>query len=113
MSPFVTTEEGLISTWSYRHDMRERLHSADWLVRKDGEEYGEKWMGAVEALFHTHTDFKHHWDANKHTVTTTYPDRNKIQHELRGAYLYRLTQPYKRVAVDVGVPFYSNGRRIT
>lgn len=112
MSPFVTTDENLVSTWSFRHDMRERLDQANWLVRQDGEEYGEKWMNMVEALFHTHTDFQHTWDRGNHHVTCTYPDRARIEKVLRGAYLYRLTQPYKRVAVDVGVPFYSNGRRM-
>jgi hypothetical protein len=112
MSPFVTTDENLVSTWSFRHDMRERLDQANWLVRQDGEEYGEKWMNMVEALFHTHTDFQHTWDRGNHHVTITYPDREKLEHKLRGAYLYQLTKPFKQVAVDVGVPFYSNGRRI-
>lgn len=112
MSPFVTTDENLVSTWSFRHDMRERLDQANWLVRQDGEEYGEKWMNMVEALFHTHTEFNHSWDNGKHEVQITYPDRQKLEHKLRGAYLYQLTKPFKQVAVDVGVPFYSNGRRI-
>lgn len=112
MSPFVTTdnEDHNVRSWSFRYEMRERLDRADWLVRNEGEEYGEKWMDAVEALFHTHTHFNHQWNGNTHTVSVTPPDRKFIEERLRGAYLYKITKPYRQVAVDVGVPFYSNGR---
>jgi hypothetical protein len=113
MSPFIETNtDETISSWGFRHDMREKLHEANWLQRAEGEEYGENWMHGVQALFHTHTHYHHTWDKGNHKIVRTYPDRARIEKVLRGAYLYRVTKPYKVVAVDVGVPFYSNGRRM-
>jgi hypothetical protein len=113
MSPFIDTNTDESTTsWAFRYDMREKLHAANWLQRAEGEEYGENWMAGVEALFHTHTHYDHTWDRGNHKITRTYPDRARIEKVLRGGYLYRVTKPYKVVAVDVGVPFYSNGRRV-
>jgi len=111
MSPFVVPDNEN-RNWQIRQNMDELLDKTDWLPRKEGEEYGEKWMEAVEAMFVIHTRWKHTWDLGNHKSEATYPDRDHIAHKLRGEYLYRITRPYKQVAMDVGVPFYSNGRRI-
>ena len=111
MSPFIQDDPEAPNSWRRRFDLREKLDQGGWLIRNEGEEYGERWMESVEALFQIHSHYDHKWDQNKHTVKVTYPDRKKIEKVLRGAYLYRVTKPYKQVAVDVGVPFYSNGRK--
>ena len=111
MSPFVTPENEN-RDWRFRHSMDELLDKGDWLHRNEGEEFGEKWMSAVEAMFVIHTRWKHIWDDNKHTSVATYPDRKHLESKLRGAYLYRITRPYKHMAIDIGIPFYSNGRKI-
>ena len=110
MSPFVTPEnEG--RDWRQRSNIDDKLDAGDWLYRKEGEDFGEKWMEAVEALFVIHTRWKHTWNLGNHESEATYPDRKYIESKLRGAYLYRVTRPYKQIAMDVGVPFYSNGRK--
>ena len=111
MSPFVTPENEN-RDWRFKHSMDEMLDKGDWLVRNEGEEFGEQWMHAVEAMFVIHTRWKHTWGGSNHVSEPTYPDRKYLESKLRGEYLYRITRPYKQVAMDVGVPFYSNGRKI-
>lgn len=107
------------SNWTKRREAEEYLTEQDWLVRKEGEQYGDKWVNAIEAFLDRETTSQHSWvttvDANgnqkhDHQWTHTLPTAGLIRAKYRGEKFYRLVRPYKREFVPLGTPFMPNGR---
>lgn len=104
--------EGAVS-WKNKERATEFLSGSDWLSRKDGEEYGERWVEGINALLVKHTIYKGDWNAkdgtwvHKHIVPTAESLREKYK---RNEKVYRLARPFKRVGVPIGTPFHNNYR---
>jgi hypothetical protein len=104
--------EGAVS-WKKKDSATNYLQDYDWLSRKDGEEYGERWVDGIHALLVKHTWYKTEWDANsnirssKHVVPTAESLREKYK---RNEKLYRLARPFRRESVPIGTPFFNNYR---
>ena len=106
--------------WSHKRDAEDYLASNDWLMRKDGEEYGEKWINGVENLLKAHARSEHHWVprtndkgdvVHDHKWTHHLPDVNRLKSLFRrNEQLYRMVRPYRKEYVQLGVPFMANGR---
>lgn len=107
--------------WSHKRDAEDYLATNDWLMRKDGEEYGEKWINGVENLLKAHTRSEHHWIPEtksdgrvEHTHKWIHhlPDVERLKFLFRrNEQLYRMVRPYRKEAVPLGTPFFDNGRK--
>ncbi len=105
------------SNWMKRHNAQDFLNTTDWLVRKDGEEYGEKWVDAIQALLTAYTRSTHNWvpddkGGHKHQWTHDLPTASDIRAKLKGETFYRMVKPYKTMPVPLGTPFMPNNRSI-
>ena len=98
--------------WKERQEADKFLTETNWLVRKDGEEYGEKWVDAIQALLKRHTMSTHNWSDNQHRWTYELPSVLDIRAKLKGETLYRMVKPYKTMPVPLGTPFMPNNRSV-
>ena len=103
--------------WKERSDAEQLLNTTDWLVRKDGDEYGEKWVDAIQALLKKYTRTTHKWvpdgkGGNEHQWTYDLPTALDIRAKLKGETLYRMVKPYKVMPVPLGTPFMPNNRSV-
>ena len=88
-------------------------------MRKDGEQYGDKWANAIEAFLDLETKSQHHWvprineqgiEVHDHQWTHTHPTVLDIRARYKGEKFYRMVRPYKKEVVPFGTPFMPNGR---
>ena len=108
-------------TWRDRHDGEEFLKNSDWLVRAEGEEYGEKWVDAIVAFQKAYTDQhgryvtesveKDGTKVGRWEYDYTVPTAERLRAKMTGEFLYRVTRPWKQVDVPLGVAFADNHRR--
>lgn len=103
--------------WTKRRAAEEFLTTHNWLVRKDGEEYGEKWVDAIQALLTAYTKSRHDWvpdgkGGHQHQWTHDLPTVSDIRYKLKGETLYRMVKPYKVIPVPLGTPFMPNNREV-
>lgn len=104
--------EGTVS-WSNKQRATDFLSETDWLARKDGEEYGERWVDGIQAMLVKHTRYLGDWNAKENTwvhrniVPTA--ETLKIKYR-RNEKVYRLARPFRRESVPIGTPFYNNYR---
>ena len=104
--------EGTVS-WSNKQRATDFLSETDWLARKDGEEYGERWVDGIQAMLVKHTRYLGDWNAKDNT----WVHRNIVPtaESLRETYkrnekVYRLVRPFRREGVPIGTPFHNNYR---
>jgi len=103
--------------WKKRSDAEYFLGQTNWLVREDGEEYGEKWVDAIQALLTKYTKSRHDWVPNgkgghEHQWTHELPSALDIRAKLNGEAFYRMVKPYKTIPVPLGTPFMPNNRSV-
>ena len=97
-------------SWQNEANAERWLETIDWLVRKEGEEIGEKWFSAIEKLV---TAFvRHAYDYKTNTHTIIIPTADDLRDRLRGRKLYEYTRPYRVEYVPIGKPFFNNGRTV-
>lgn len=101
--------------WMKRRAAEDFLNSGNWLVRKHGDEYGEHWVDAIQALLTAYTKSTHNWVPNgkgghEHQWTHELPSALDIRAKLKGETLYRMVKPYKTMPVPLGTPFMPNHR---
>jgi len=104
------------SGWQKRREAEQFLQEQSWLVRRGGEEYGEKWVDAIQAMLTAHTHSKHSWvpdgkGGNEPQWEYILTDVNNIRARYRlNETFYRMVRPFRREPVPIGVPFLSNNR---
>ena len=116
MADLLGIEAGNVG-WKERSDAEYFLSQTNWLVREDGEEYGEKWVDAIQALLKKYTRTTHKWvpdgkGGNEHQWTYDLPTALDIRAKLKGETLYRMVKPYKVMPVPLGTPFLPNHREV-
>jgi hypothetical protein len=98
--------------WKTVSNAKDLLEEAEWLARKDGEEYGDKWIDAIQAFLYLHTRRNSKW--NKTTdgwdVSFEIPTSDTLREKLVGEHLYKVTRPFYEERVPVGKPFFKNYR---
>lgn len=113
---YVDPETGF--NWQKRRNAEEFLEKNNWLMRNEGEEYGEKWVDAIQALLVAHTKSRHDWvpdgkGGHEHQWTHTLPSAVDIRIRYnRNETFYRMVKPYRREVVPIGTPFMPNGRNL-
>jgi hypothetical protein len=109
---FDPTTEGATS-WQKKEKATDYLTETNWLARKDGEPYGERWVDGVEAMLVKHTSYQSSWEAstNKWTYKYHVPTAESLRTDYkRNEKVYRLARPFRRESVPIGTPFYNNYR---
>lgn len=96
--------------WSEQRKANEFLHLTKWLMRKDGEEYGEHWPEAVSAILRKHTEKRFLYKKEGYEEFLFIPDEHFVADHYRGERLYRLLRPFVSTVVPIGTPFFDNGR---
>jgi hypothetical protein len=106
-----TTEDA--TSWKNKERATNFLAETNWLVRKDGEEYGERWVEGIQAMLVKHTSYQSSWehDTNKWTYKYHVPTADTLRTTYkRNERVYRLARPFKREVMPIGTPFYNNYR---
>ena len=116
MADLLNVEAGTVG-WRERSEAEAFLEQTNWLVRKDGEEYGEEWVDAIQALLTKHTKASVRWAADgkgghAHEWEYELPTASYIRAKLKGEALYRMVKPYKVIPVPLGKPFMPNHRSL-
>ncbi len=116
MADLLNVEAGTVG-WRERSEAEAFLESGNWLVRKDGEEYGEHWVDAIQAMLTKHTKASVKWVADgkgghDHQWVYELPTASHIRAKLKGEALYRMVKPYKVIPVPLGKPFMPNHRSV-
>lgn len=105
-------EKEKIGDWGTRRASESILEKRDWLIRKDGEEYGALWADSVKALFLMNTHRRVRWDAgsgNWGEPTYEYCTVDTLN-AMNTRTLYKYAKPYRKVDVPLGVGFRDTGR---
>ncbi len=116
MADLLNVEAGSVG-WKERSEAEQFLNSGNWLVREDGEEYGEHWVDAIQALLTAYTKSTHKWvpdgkGGHEHQWTHELPSASDIRYKLKGEALYRMVKPYRVMPVPLGTPFMPNHRSL-
>jgi len=108
-------------TWRDRHDGEQFLQDTDWLVRAEGEEYGEKWVDAISAFHKAYTQSHGRYETESelpsggrvgHWVYEyTIPTVDYLRSKMTGEQFYRMVRPWRQIDVPLGVAFADNHRR--
>lgn len=101
-----------IGDWGTRRASESILEKRDWLIRKDGEEYGALWADSVKALFLVNTHRRVHWNADTgdwNEPTYEYCTVDTL-HKITTNTIYKYARPYRQVDVPLGVGFRDTGR---
>ncbi len=101
------------ANWQWRHNAERFLNEGDWLIRKEGEEYGSKWADAVVAFFKINTDIRTRWvtGAAKLEDIVELGTVEQVESFSRTR-LIKMIRPYRKAPVPVGVGFRPDGRSL-
>lgn len=113
MGDLITSGMDVKDHWRERKGLA-FLSSNDWLFREKGEDYGSKWADAIVAFFQINNRVTQRWNSNTQTFEITDTHRGNLEDILKmpRSKLVRMTKPYKRVDVPIGVGFRPNGRTL-